>query len=58
MSIQLQHKYNSFKTPTVENLIKRGFGSPRSEIDRIKKAQNEARAKANVERLRNLGAKI
>jgi hypothetical protein len=58
MSIRLHHLHVQLKTPTVENLIKRGFGSPRSELERIKKAQNEARAKANVERLRNLGAKI
>lgn len=58
MSIQLQHKYNTFGTQSAEALAKKGIGSPRNELERIKKAQQERIAKANVERLRNLGARI
>ena len=58
MSIQLQHKYNTFGTQSTESLAKKGIGSPRNELERIKKAQQEPIAKANVERLRNLGARI
>ena len=58
MSIRLHHLHNSFGTQSREALTKKGIGSPRNELERIKKAQRERIAKANVERLRNLGARI
>ena len=58
MSIRLHHLHNSFGTQSAEALAKKGIGSPRNELERIKKAQQERIAKANVERLRNLGARI